>query len=661
MSWADIVQESVDTEVRTTMPPKISMSAPREAAVTNIDHDWKPFAPKRKLTQSNGTNGIASPNGVNGINGTHSHGSSDSTTSSHEEKDKRIQELEAELVKKDHYTAELVAQIDEKDRRVNDLEAQVTSQRQLIASLENKVETLNSQLKKALAKTSTESSPENAESCVDNGPRNAPVEDRVANLEDHIKALTLQINGGKAAPVESSLDREIVLSEKQSVTAQEPDKMAQNVESPAEELVEESQDNQLADLKHDDAPDTGNAGIASAASTEISSMPVKSARIDEQESPPKVVQPASDEPTEPHRKVDNVASVELVESKELMPKPEVTSKSVASAGSPQPSEDSSKKVVWGTGDGANDPAKHAKSAKNVPPPAPKLSFPIKKLPQADRDEKTKAWVNQPVNTSGASGKWSFGDSDRDLRDMSLAERSTLFRGPSVNILVGNETLRGFSRNMFMAASPKIRNYFTENPNETYIAFPAGSIAVPVLNILRDYFRAMGTQKTVFSLKLRYNWQQDLVIRRDCCYLGMDKYVAHFTRQYCDKVREGFLSHENIGLIVKNTNDDDPLFNCLANNLAVLRRRGNIPDPEKFEEFLKHCPRLAQAIGSIETRIQADREKRRAMGANRNANGGRSRTPTRQPGRSVNGSAGRLGSPPTSYAGKLSAKPVANGV
>ncbi|KAF2274953.1 uncharacterized protein EI97DRAFT_443532 [Westerdykella ornata] len=236
---------------------------------------------------------------------------------------------------------------------------------------------------------------------------------------------------------------------------------------------------------------------------------------------------------------------------------------------------------------------------NVKAP-PKLSIPITNGGKIETKTTTASWVSKIANSAGS---WSGDQPSKDLRDMTMAERAELFRGPSITVIVGTEQIRGFPKHMFMAASSKIRDYFVRNPTETYIAFKAGAVAVPVIQLLKEYFCAIGSHRSVFSLKLRYNMQQDLAIRRDCIYLGMEKYVAHFTRQYCDRVREGAIVLEDIALIEKNTTDDDSLWNCLCNNLATMHVRKTLPEPEKFEEFMGKHPRLAQSIGRIETRLQ----------------------------------------------------------
>lgn len=267
-------------------------------------------------------------------------------------------------------------------------------------------------------------------------------------------------------------------------------------------------------------------------------------------------------------------------------------------------------TVWGfSADLPPLPKPSRTEAETVKAP-PKLTIPIKNGGKIETKTSTASWVSK---TATNAGSWSAGQSSKDLRDMTMAERAELFRGPTITVIVGTEQIRGFPKHMFMAASPKIRDYFVRNPTETYIAFKAGTVAVPVIQLLKDYFCSLGAHKSVFSLKLRFNMQQDLAIRRDCIFLGMDKYVAHFTRQYCEKVRAGALALEDIALIEKNTTDDDGLWKCLCNNLAILHVRKMVPEPEKFEEFLKSHPRFAQSIGRIEVRLKKHANENREGG------------------------------------------------
>ncbi|KAF2652985.1 hypothetical protein K491DRAFT_695139 [Lophiostoma macrostomum CBS 122681] len=247
----------------------------------------------------------------------------------------------------------------------------------------------------------------------------------------------------------------------------------------------------------------------------------------------------------------------------------------------------------------------APTSKDVPPPkpAPKLSFPLKNGGKIEKNAATETWANHPENKPGS---WSAGQTTKDIRDMTQAERQALGKGPTITVMIGNKQFHGVPKHMFMYVSPKVKAFFDDHANESYLSLKEGQVAPAVMQVIVDWLKNMCTSPKVYSLKLRGDTMQDLAIRRDCYYLGMEKYVAHFTKQYCDKVRSGFPSLENIALIEKSTGDDDTLFRCMSNNLAVARVKNNIPEPEKFEAFLEKHPRLAQAIGSIEVQLKANR-------------------------------------------------------
>jgi hypothetical protein len=540
MKWADEVEDAIVAEAgrkSNTMPTRDTHKVHNDPVST-----WKTFTSKTK------TKPPTKASDVKGTNGTPLSGFPSLVDVKAQEK--RVTELEVELLKKDGYIADLVAQVDEKDRRVASLEAQVTSQQRRIAALEDTNEKLLAKLEEAPKTSSDTSESTLSTESIDSTAK--PVEVGITEFKKYTQILTSQAH--RKQPEDSNV-----------ATKAEP--------------TEEPENNAQTGLHADNHVQNAGETIAKKF-------------VDGPQDTQSVAEPLEDDRTGEQNAVNKES-------------PAVKTTQLETPGA---------KSAWGSQDGSPKSPKSPTTTGPAVPPAPKLSFPLQKVSTRERAKQTADWVSQPVNNTSNIGGWSKGHPERDIRDMTLQERSALFNGPSVNVMVGKENLRGFSKHMLMAVSPRIREYFLKNPKETYIAFPAGAVAVPVMQILRDYLRAMGTQKTVFSIKLRFNWQQDLAIRRDCCYLGMGMYVAHFTRQYCDKVREGFVGLDNIALIEKNTADDDALFKCLANNLANMRRRGTLPDAEAFEEFLKKHPRLSQAIGSIDAAITANRGRRQGQQA-----------------------------------------------
>jgi hypothetical protein len=221
-------------------------------------------------------------------------------------------------------------------------------------------------------------------------------------------------------------------------------------------------------------------------------------------------------------------------------------------------------------------------------------------------EATEDWTE---HLTSHPGSWSAGSTTKDIRDMSLSERTRLFGGPTITVLIGKQPVRNVPKRMFMYLSPTVNTFFQENRQATYMALPERSIAVPVMDLLNEWMTDMVSNPKTWSLKIRENPLVDLAVRRDCAYLGMGQYVRHFTRKYCDKVRDGFPGYDMITQIEKNTADDDALWVCLANNLANLRVRRTIPNPAQFDAYLIQHPRLAQAIGRIETRLKSPSKKK----------------------------------------------------
>ena len=136
-----------------------------------------------------------------------------------------------------------------------------------------------------------------------------------------------------------------------------------------------------------------------------------------------------------------------------------------------------------------------------------------------------------------------------------------------------------------------------------------NVSVEVMKLIVDWLKGMSTSPAVFSVKVRNDIQEDVAIRRDFLQLGMEQYCKHFTRNICSAIREGFIGLPQIACIENNAKDNDAVWECLTNNLAMLRVKKTIPEPEKFEDFLKKHPRLAQAIGSVERHIKNNRNGR----------------------------------------------------
>ncbi|KAF2686019.1 hypothetical protein K458DRAFT_416387 [Lentithecium fluviatile CBS 122367] len=108
---------------------------------------------------------------------------------------------------------------------------------------------------------------------------------------------------------------------------------------------------------------------------------------------------------------------------------------------------------------------------------------------------------------------------------------------------------------------------------------------------------------VFSISLNHEHtdERNLNIVRAARVLGLNNtYVGHFTRQYCDKIREHDLNYELMGTIATLAYPgNDPIYDCLANNIANQRKRGTVSDPEGLKAFLDLHPTLMHKVEAIE--------------------------------------------------------------
>jgi hypothetical protein len=81
------------------------------------------------------------------------------------------------------------------------------------------------------------------------------------------------------------------------------------------------------------------------------------------------------------------------------------------------------------------------------------------------------------------------------------------------------------------------------------------------------------------------------------------YVGHFTKVLCNRVRCSNPSTDFMSLICELANaDNDPIFDCLANNL-VKRQIINISEKQgNLEKLLVKYPLLRERMAVIEQRV-----------------------------------------------------------
>ncbi|KAF2249367.1 hypothetical protein BU26DRAFT_565018 [Trematosphaeria pertusa] len=262
------------------------------------------------------------------------------------------------------------------------------------------------------------------------------------------------------------------------------------------------------------------------------------------------------------------------------------------------------------------------------PPAPKLRMGLDMTKYGKKpDPKAAAkpvgkWFT-PKRTTKSDAVPSI-NPNKDIRKMSREERELFGAGPTVSVLLGNETLGIMPKYMLMQCSEKAFQFFTENPNAMSMRFPAGSMDADSAKQHIDWMLMHTHCGRVFSVHLAPEHEdlKNLRITQAARVMGLNNiYVGHFTRQYCDKIRDHMPSQELMALIDEHAYpENDPIFDCLVNNIANQRQRGTLPHAEQFDEFLTKHAKLAAAIKKIEDRFNAKvwskSEKANGGGANK---------------------------------------------
>ncbi|OAF98667.1 uncharacterized protein CC84DRAFT_1223662 [Paraphaeosphaeria sporulosa] len=243
----------------------------------------------------------------------------------------------------------------------------------------------------------------------------------------------------------------------------------------------------------------------------------------------------------------------------------------------------------------------AENIKKMPPPPPART--IKMAVDLSKYQK------QPA---GGSKKFVFGsrhateappkiDVSKDIRAMSKEERKPFGYGPTVQITMGNETVAAVPKYVFMQVSFKAFKHWTDNPNAAAIRFEGGSMGKDALNVVLDWMTMHTYCKSVFSIKLRpeNSDRQNLQLVRCARVLGLHPmYVSQFTRGYCEQVRYG-PSKELVALIEELVyTEDDPIFDCLANCMAMERSMIKPEHIGSWDDELARLPKLARKVQDV---------------------------------------------------------------
>ncbi|KAF2114367.1 hypothetical protein BDV96DRAFT_95263 [Lophiotrema nucula] len=257
-----------------------------------------------------------------------------------------------------------------------------------------------------------------------------------------------------------------------------------------------------------------------------------------------------------------------------------------------------------------------------PPPAPVLKFPVLNKPKS----KVSAAGGKPnvsitddngvfmvIPSTEGGGGWSANAKAKDIRDMSREERAELAKGETVEIHVGEKIVRGVPKRMFMQVSKKAAEYFTKDKHVNMVQMDANTASVAAIRHVVEYMKDMGTSAKVYSIPLCGDkFDQNVLVRQAAKKLDMDRYVSHFTKQFCDQIRNGMLNLKQMHQVVTSFGPGDAVVECLANNLAHERIKTNSAPPSgDYKTFLDHHERFTKFVEVTYQKIISGRQHRAA--------------------------------------------------
>jgi hypothetical protein len=208
--------------------------------------------------------------------------------------------------------------------------------------------------------------------------------------------------------------------------------------------------------------------------------------------------------------------------------------------------------------------------------------------------------------------------DKDIRHMSHAERVLYANGPEVAVMLGTTKLATLPKYVMMQCSAKAYRYFTDHLDATSITYSAGSMDVDSAKAHLQWMDEMTYQGRVYSITLNGEENFDtknLKICRAARVIGLNNtYVGHFTKVLCDRVRSANPSMALFSLICElATPGNDPIFDCLANNIVNQQLAKNSKKSEALEKLADEYPLLKEKMAKIEQGVRDSRagDKRRA--------------------------------------------------
>jgi hypothetical protein len=232
--------------------------------------------------------------------------------------------------------------------------------------------------------------------------------------------------------------------------------------------------------------------------------------------------------------------------------------------------------------------------------------------------------------------------DKDIRQMSHAERVLYANGPEVAVMLGTTKLATLPKYVIMQCSGKAYRYFTEHPDATSITYTAGSMDVDSAKAHLNWMDEMTYQGRVYSITLNGDEKFDtknLKICQAARVIGLNNtYVGHFTKVLCDRVRSANPSMALFAMICElAVPGNDPIFDCLANNIVNQQLAKTSKKSEDLEKLAEKYPLLKEKMTKIEQRVKDSRAgDRRRAGKSREGSKNRDGGKVREGGKPTNG-------------------------
>ncbi|KAF3040565.1 hypothetical protein E8E11_000063 [Didymella keratinophila] len=255
-----------------------------------------------------------------------------------------------------------------------------------------------------------------------------------------------------------------------------------------------------------------------------------------------------------------------------------------------------------------------------PPPAPKLKMPVDlskfaKKPAA-KTVTPKKKIEVASTDAAKDGPVPTIDPASDIRTKRREERALFGNGPKVQVKLGDELVTTLPKYILTQTSHKAFKHFRDNPDMTTFVLPAGSMDEGAAKAHLEWMKEMTYQGRVYSVTLHSDEEFDdknLQICRAARVLGLNNmYVGHFTKIFCDRIRSNTASWEFLNKIAALAYpENDPLYDCLANNLANLRARKASKNSAELEALLQKHTGLKARVEKIEERMRKKQEATKA--------------------------------------------------